>query len=108
MPTAFFDGMVVPKDPNREAQYGEFAAVPTMSAAGLAEMLKATPDQRPDRIAETVVDLLEKPFGKKPFRTVVDHVGVGPQVERYNKVLHDVTRKIMTNFGIEDMLKLNA
>ena len=108
MPTAFFDGMVVSKDPDREAQYGEFAAVPTMSAAGLAEMLNATPDQRPERIAEAVVALLDKPFGQKPFRTVVDHVGIGPQIERYNDVLHDVTRNVMTSFGIEEMLKLNA
>ena len=108
MPTAFFDGMVAPKDPDREAQYGEFAAVPAMSAAGLAQMLEATPDQRPERIAEAVVALLGKPFGQKPFRTVVDHVGVGPQIERYNDVLHDVTRNVMTSFGIEDMLKLNA
>lgn len=108
MPTAFFDGMVAPNDPEREAQYGEFAAVPAMSAAGLAEMLEATPDQRPERIAEAVVDLLEKPFGQKLFRTVVDHVGIGPQIERYNDVLHDVTRNVMTSFGIEDMLKLNA
>ncbi|WP_209599116.1 SDR family NAD(P)-dependent oxidoreductase [Ruegeria sp. HKCCSP351] len=108
MPTAFFDGMVAPKDPDREVQYGEFAAVPAMSAAGLAQMLEATPDQRPERIAEAVVALLDKPFGQKPFRTVVDHVGVGPQIERYNNVLHDVTRNVMTSFGIEDMLKLNA
>ncbi len=108
MPTAFFDGMVAPKDPDREAQYGEFAAVPAMSAAGLAQMLQATPDQRPERIAEAVVALLEKPFGQKPFRSVVDHIGVGPQIERYNDVLHEVTRNIMTSFGIEDMLKLNA
>ena len=108
MPTAFFDGMVAPKDPDREAQYGEFAAVPTMSAASLAQMLEATPDQRPERIAEAVVALLEKPFGHKPFRTVVDHTGVGPQIEHYNDVLHDVTRNVMTGFGIEDMLRLNA
>lgn len=108
MPTAFFDGMVGPKDLDREGQYGEFAAVPAKSAAGLAQMLEATPDQRPERIAEAVVVLLDKAFGQKPFRTVVDHVGVGPQVERYNDVLHDVTRNVMTSFGIEDMLKLNA
>ena len=108
MPTAFFDGMVAPNDPEREAQYGEFAAVPAMSAAGLAQMLEATPDQRPERIAEAVVTLLDMPFGQKPFRTVVDHVGVGPQIERYNEILHDVTRNVMTSFGIEEMLKLNA
>jgi NAD(P)-dependent dehydrogenase (short-subunit alcohol dehydrogenase family) len=108
MPTAFFDGMVAPNDPDREAGYGEFAQVPTMSATGLAQMLDATPAQRPERIAVAVVALLDMPFGQKPFRTVVDHTGVGPQIERYNDVLHDVTRTVLTNFGIERMLDLNA
>lgn len=108
MPTAFFDGMIAPDDPAREAEYGEFAAVPAMSAAGLAQMLDATPNQRPERIAEAVVTLLDMPFAKKPFRTVVDHTGVGPQIERYNEVLHDVTRIVLTNFGIAQMLDLNA
>jgi NAD(P)-dependent dehydrogenase (short-subunit alcohol dehydrogenase family) len=108
MPTAFFDGMVTPDDPAREAEYGDFAAVPAMSHAGLAQMLDATPLQRPERIAETVTALLDMPFGEKPFRTVVDHVGVGPEIVRYNDVLHDVTRKVLGNFGIEQMLDLNA
>ncbi|WP_029039900.1 SDR family NAD(P)-dependent oxidoreductase [Cucumibacter marinus] len=108
MPTAFFEGMIAPSDPQREVGYGDFAQVPAMSAAGLAQMLDATPAQRPERIAEAVVALLDLPYRRKPFRTVVDHTGVGPQIERYNDVLHDVTRTVMTNFGIEQMLDLNA
>lgn len=108
MPTAFFDAMVAPHDPQREASYGDFAQVPAMAAAGLAQMLQSAPSQRPERIAEAVVALLELPFGKKPFRTVVDHTGVGPQIELYNDVLHDVTRRVMTDFGIAHMLNLNA
>ena len=108
MPTAFFDGLIAPHDAVREAEYGDFAAVPDMSNAGLALMLEATPMQRPERIAEAVTALLNLPFGQKPFRTVVDHVGVGPEIERYNDVLHDVTRTVLTNFGIEEMLDLNA
>jgi NAD(P)-dependent dehydrogenase (short-subunit alcohol dehydrogenase family) len=108
MPTAFFDGFITPNDPDREAEYGEFAAVPEMSGAGLAQLLEATPQQRPERIAEAVAALLAMPFGEKPFRTVVDHVGVGPEIERYNDVLHDVTRNVLGNFGIAEMLDLNA
>ncbi|MEZ5773480.1 MAG: SDR family NAD(P)-dependent oxidoreductase [Hyphomicrobiaceae bacterium] len=108
MPTAFFDGMVAANDPARAAGYGEFAQVPAMAAAGLAQMLKATPVQRPERIAEAVVALLDMPSGQKPFRTVVDHTGVGHHIERYNDVLHEVTRTVLTNFGIERMLDLNA
>lgn len=108
MPTAFFDGMIEPNDQEREASYGNFAQVPAMAAEGLAQMLNAIPNQRPERIAEAVVALLDMPFGKKPFRTVVDHTGIGQQIERYNDVLHDVTRTVMTNFGIAQMLDLNA
>lgn len=108
MPTAFFDGMVTPVDPAREAEYGDFAVLPEISAQGLAQMLQSTPEQRPERIAEAVTALLALPFGKKPFRTVVDHTGVGPEIERYNTALHDVTRTVLTNFGIADMLRLNA
>lgn len=108
MPTAFFDGLIQANDPSREAQYGDFAAIPAMSAAGLAQMLEATPEQRPERVAEAVVTLLALPFGQKPFRTVVDHTGVGPYIERYNQELHAITRAVFTNFGIEQMLDLNA
>ncbi|MCB5198465.1 hypothetical protein LGQ03_04355 [Loktanella sp. TSTF-M6] len=108
MPTAFLDGMVTPNDPTLEAQYGDFAAVPALSAQGLAQMLDATTNQRPERIAEAVVALLALPFSQKPFRTVVDHTGVAPKIERYNTVLQDVTRTVLTRFGIADMLRLNA
>ncbi|MCZ4315347.1 SDR family NAD(P)-dependent oxidoreductase [Comamonadaceae bacterium G21597-S1] len=108
MPTAFFEGMVTPDDPARETQYGEFAQVPGVSAQGLAQMLESIPAQRPQRISEAVVALLDMPFGKKPFRMVVDHTGVGPEIERYNRALHDVTHTVMKNFGIEQMLTLNA
>lgn len=68
--------------------------------------VEAAPDQRPERIAEAVVAIPEKPFGQKPFRTV--DIGVGPQIERCNDVLHDAMRSVMTNFGLEVMFKLNA
>ena len=108
MPTAFFDGVVTSSDPDREADYGDFAKAPAATAQQLADAIDAVPEQRPERVAEAVAALLALPFGDKPFRTVVDHVGVGPEIERYNRTLHEVTRNVMTNFGIEDMLALNS
>lgn len=108
MPTDFFNSMVIANDPAREAGYGAFAAIPAASATGLEQMLAATPHQRPERVAEAVGALLAMPFGRKPFRTVVDHTGVGTEVEKYNTALHEVTRTVLTNFGIARMLELNA
>lgn len=39
---------------------------------------------------------------------MVDHTGVRPQIEHYTDVLHEVTRTVFTNFGIAQMLDLNA
>ena len=72
MPTASLDGMVAPNDAKRKAEYGDFSAVPAMSNAGLAEMLEATPEQRPECIAAAVLALLDMPLGESPFRTVVN------------------------------------
>ncbi len=108
MPTKFFDSLITTTDKAREAEYGDFAKVPEMSNAGLAQLLQQIPMQSPERVAEALVHLLEMPFGKKPIRTVVDFVGVGPQIENYNQVYHEITRNVLRNFGIEDMLKLNA
>lgn len=108
MPTGFFESMVVPNDKAREVTYGDLAAIPAASAIGLKQMLAANPLQRPEQVAQKVVSLLDMPFGRKPFRTVVDHTGIGQEVERYNDVLHEVTRTVMTNFGIAQMLDLNA
>ncbi|MBI1173429.1 hypothetical protein GC209_18745 [bacterium] len=108
IPTPFFDGMVTPNDPEREAGNRDFALVPTLSAVGLGQRLQAAPDQRLERIAAVLVALLDMPFGQKPFRPVVDHTGVGPRTESNNGILHDATRKVLTNFGIAQMLHLNV
>ena len=52
--------------------------------------------------------LFWKPFAERPFHTVVDYIGVGSHIERYNDVLHGVTCTDKTNFGIEEMLKIDA
>ena len=84
------------------------ASLPAILNAALAQMLEATPMQRSERISETFVAQRDILFGKKPFRTGVAHVGVRSEIERYNNVLHDVTRNVLTNIGIEQMLNLNA
>ena len=49
---------------------------PDASLNGYVDYLKTNPEQRPQAIANAVVELLEMPHGKKPFRTVVDFLGL--------------------------------
>lgn len=37
----------------------------------LQQARQSNPEQRPQKIADAVADLLDLPFGEKPFRTIV-------------------------------------
>lgn len=107
MPTAFLDGMLRPSDTERNQNYGEMAHVPEVALAGFEQALEANPRQRPEAVAQAIGDLLDKPHGQKPFRTVVDYMGMGEPVQAYNDLLHTITKQVYTAFGSGDMLSLN-
>ncbi|MDB4285750.1 SDR family oxidoreductase [bacterium] len=107
MPTAFMGGMLRPSDTERGAQYGEMIYAPDASLNGYVQALESNPMQRPQQIADVVAELLELPFGEKPFRTVVDFMGMKEPIEHYNEVLHDTTRQLYAGFGGDEMLGLN-
>jgi NAD(P)-dependent dehydrogenase (short-subunit alcohol dehydrogenase family) len=110
MPTEFLDGMLQlqPKDDESRSQaYGDLVHVPQAGIEGLQQALQANPNQDPQKVADAIVDLLAMPFGKKPFRTVVDYTFLKEPVEAYNTLLHDITRQLYTANGMADMLNLN-
>jgi hypothetical protein len=69
--------------------------------------VESIPEQRPERVAEVVVNLVNTPFGEKPFRTVVDFSGLKPVIENYNNVLNQTTKAIYTANGVDNLLTLN-
>jgi len=107
MPTAFMGAMLKPSDSERAQQYGDMAYAPDASLNGYVQYLESNPMQRPERIAEAVTELIEMPFGKKPFRTVVDFAGLKDPIENYNNVLHQTTQQMYAANGIENLLELN-
>ncbi len=68
--------------------------------------LKQNTAQDPQQVADEVLALIEKPKGEKPFRTVVDNMGMGEPLKNYNEMLHNITKGIYQNFGIEGMLEV--
>lgn len=109
MPTEFLDIMLQsqPKDKKRSQAYGDMINVPQAAMEGLQQALQANPNQHPQKVVDAIVDLLAMPFGKKPFRTVVDYTFLKEPVEAYNDLLHDITRQLYTANGMEGMLRLN-
>ncbi len=107
MPTGFMGAMLRTSDTDREATYGEMSQAPEAALAGFEQALQANPLQRPEKVAEAISNLLDLPFGEKPFRTVVDYMGMGEPVAEYNNKLHDITHGIYSAFGNEGLLSLN-
>lgn len=109
MPTEFLEVMLQlqPKDEERSQVYGDMIHVPRAGMVGLQQALQANPNQHPQKVADAIIDLLAMPFGKKPFRTVVDYTFLKEPVEAYNDLLHDITRRLYAANGMEGMLSLN-
>jgi NADP-dependent 3-hydroxy acid dehydrogenase YdfG len=106
-PTGFMSGMISPSDSDRIKQYGEMASLPESSINGYVAYVESISEQRPERVAEAVVNLINTPFGEKPFRTVVDFSGLKQPIENYNKVLNETTKAIYTANGVANLLTLN-
>jgi NADP-dependent 3-hydroxy acid dehydrogenase YdfG len=106
-PTGFMTGMITPSDTERMKQYGEMASLPENSINGYVAYVESIPEQRPERVAEAIVNLVNTPFGEKPFRTVVDFSGLKQPIENYNNVLNETTKAIYTANGVANLLNLN-
>ena len=106
-PTGFMSGMITPSDTERLTEYGEMASLPQTALNGYVAYVESIPEQRPERVAEAVVGLVNTPYGEKPFRTVVDFSGLKEGIENYNKVLNETTKAIYTANGVANLLTLN-
>ena len=73
---------------------------------GFEQALAANPAQDPKNVAAAIVELIAKPRGERPFRTIVDKMGMGEHIGGYNDHLDKVTAGIYTAFGIGHLLKV--
>ena len=55
-------------------------------------------------MSEAIANLVNAAPAERPFRTVVDKMGMGDAITPYNEALHQLTHGIYSNFGIEGML----
>jgi NAD(P)-dependent dehydrogenase (short-subunit alcohol dehydrogenase family) len=107
-PTTFIDRLMKPGDTSRESGYGDMAHAPAAALANFEQALEANKQQDPQLVADAIVKLVDTPAGQRPFRTVVDKLGMGDPIEGYNDHLAKVTTGVYTAFGMADMLQLKA
>jgi NAD(P)-dependent dehydrogenase (short-subunit alcohol dehydrogenase family) len=107
-PTTFVANLMLPSDSSRNESYGELMKVPEQMDASFEETLKNTPDQKPQKVADAIADLLDTPADQRPFRTVVDFMPWRDGIQNYNEQFEELTQGIYGAFGMGTMLKVNS
>ena len=63
-------------DSSLDASYGDFINAPRAMIEGFEAVMSGNPDQDPQRVADAIVSLVGTPTSERPFRTVVDGMGI--------------------------------
>ena len=106
--TEFFGNLIQPSDNSRAEAYGDFMNAPQQMGEGFNAALAANEEQKPEKVAEAIATLVKAPAGERPFRTTVDHMGMGDHVKVSNDQLEQVMNGVYSAFQIDGMLKVKA
>ncbi len=92
-----------PADQARAAEYndGPYKGIPEKALQGLAALEPIDAD--PASVAAAVVDIVNKPFGTRPFRVHIDPSQDGAEI--VNGVADRVRAEMFRNIGLADLLK---
>ena len=95
-----------PADKARAAEYddGPYAGVPDQALKGLASLEPANADAA--SVATAIVDIVDMPFGTRPFRTHIYPSEDGAEI--VNGVADRVRAELFRRIGLEDLLKPHA
>lgn len=107
-PTTFMVNLMQPSDNSRTESYGEFMNAPAAMGESFQQALANNTEQRPEKVALAIADLVDKAKGERPFRTVVDSMGMGEPVKQGNELHGQITHGIFSAFGIEGMLSVKS
>jgi len=107
--TNFIGNLIKPSDDSRNVAYGPMMDMPEQAVSGFEQNLEQNKEvQNPQFVADAIVNVIEAPHGQRPFRTVVDNIGMGDPIRPYNEQLEGITQGLYTAFGMEGMLKVKV
>ena len=92
-----------PQDEARVKEYeaGPTATLPKEIMGGLSRT--AVPDADVSEVAKVIVDVVDMPFGRRPFRVHIDPANDGAEI--VNGVADRVRSELLRNMGLIDLLK---
>jgi NAD(P)-dependent dehydrogenase (short-subunit alcohol dehydrogenase family) len=104
--TNFMDSLILPTDNSSSKAYGDHINAPQQMMGNFGKAITDNAEQKPENVSEAIAKLVEMPKGEKPFRTVVDKMGMGTHIKPYNDNMEQVTHGIYSAFGMEKMLNV--
>jgi NAD(P)-dependent dehydrogenase (short-subunit alcohol dehydrogenase family) len=107
-PTTFIDNLVRASDKERAKEYGPMADMAEGFLKGFEQALASNPAQDPNHVAQAIGKLISSSHGARPFRTIVDNMGMGSHLSEYNAHLGQITEAIYKNFGIAHLLNVKS
>lgn len=103
-PTTFMERLITPSDMSREPYYNEIHPTPEEFGEAFGKALEANPEQNPQDVADALLSLVQAEQSERPFRVLVDKLGMGAAVASYNEASEEVSKGIASAFGYADLL----
>lgn len=107
-PTGFFNQLVAASDISRNESYGDFAGEARSFFNDFGHALNAHTEQNAQNVADAIARIVNTAAGDRSFRTVVDNMGMGDYIQKYNDQHQQFTSEIFHAFGIQKMLALQV
>lgn len=107
-PTSFIPNLMKPSDAARVEALQPMSQAAETFLHGFEQALAAAPSQDPALVGDAMVALVDAEPGARPFRVIVDTIGMGAAVGPYNDHLATMTQGIFGHFGIAGMLSRRA
>ena len=104
--TDFMAGLIKPGDDARKGTYGEAAGAPEQMIAGFEQNYEADTAPDPQMVPDAVLKLLKTPRGERPFRTVVDGMGMAEPIQGIVDSTEQAHQGIYKAFQMDAMLSL--
>ena len=95
--TDFASNVMKPSDP-RAKDYGPLADGPEQQLQNFEQNMTGDNAPPPQMVADALLGIIKAPRGKRPFRTVVDGLGMGEPIEKYNSVADENNQRHLHRF----------
>ena len=103
--TNFMANMDSGADTDRLESYGPLAELPGKLWGPFMEQLTAEEAPNPQRVADSVLNLIKTPAGQRPLRTVVDPMG-GEAPGAINSTTDQIQKQMFEEMQIKDLLSV--